>query len=192
MDPPETFIVTLEDASPELVVEFPPVFPELSFPPVSELAEILKLMLELLLWLIVQLVELLISTLLFDPAPLPEIITVVPPPDGEPEGEGLADGELEGVALGEGEADGLSEGAGLPEGLEVGLADADGEGLGKVAAAAKEFPKLPALLEKSPNTDSFKANSTKQIKNELKKYVLLIPYVIFAKLSSRFVFQFPF
>lgn len=139
----------------------------------SELEEILKLILELLVWLIVQLLVLFTFTVLFEPSPLPEIITVVPPPVGEPDGEGLA--------LGEGEADGLSDGAGLPDGLadglSEGLAEADGDGLGKLAAAANELPILPALLEKSPNTDSLSAKRTKQIRNEVKKYVLLIIFV---------------
>lgn len=174
MDPPEIFTLTFEVELPELTLTFPPVFPEPSLPPLSALEEILKLILELLLWLIVQLPELFTFTVLFESSPLLEIITVVPPSEGEPDGEGLDEGDPEGVEIGEGEADGLSEGAGLPEGLEEGLADVDGEGLGKFAAAAKEFPKLPALLEKSPNTDSLSAKSTKQIKNEERKYVLLI------------------
>jgi hypothetical protein len=67
------------------------------FPPVFALESILKLIFELLLWVIVQFLVLVTLTVLVEPLPFPEIITVVP----LPEGEGLADGELEGKAVGD-------------------------------------------------------------------------------------------
>lgn len=127
----------------------------------------LKLILELLVWLTVQLEELLTLTLLFEPAPLPEIIIFVPLT--EPEGLGTGDGDpsADGEGLGDGETVGLTEGAGLPEGLGDGLIE--GEGLGKFAAAAKVLFKAEALSENNPKTDWFRAKSDKQIKNENKK-----------------------
>jgi hypothetical protein len=161
LDPPVIFTETVDEAFP--VFEFP------LFPPEFALESILKLILELLLWLTVQFLVLVTLTVLVEPLPFPEIMTVVP----LAEGEGLADGEAVGdelgTALGELLGVGLTEGAtlGLDDGLALG--ETDGEGLGKLAAAVKEFPKFLALSENNPKTDWLITSSTKHIKNEDKK-----------------------
>lgn len=131
-------------------------------------------------------------TLLFEPEPLPSIIMVVPDPDGD----ALGDGELDGVGLADGVGDadgfGVPDGDGLPEGVGdvEGFGDAvgdgiiEGEGLGKLAAAVKRLPRFPALLEKRPKTDWFRANNIRVIKNDVKKYAFLILSVVVANLSS--------
>lgn len=147
---PLTFTETDVEVFPVFVFEVPPVFPELVFPIVFEFELMLKLILELFDWFIVQFVELLTPAVLFEPAPLPSMITVVPP-EGEPDGVG--DGDPEGPGVGEGfgdcEGTGLSLGAGVADGVGV----TEGEGLGKLAAAVNELPKLPALPENRPKTD---------------------------------------
>ncbi len=111
-----------------------------------------------------QLLELVTLTVFVEPFPLPEIITVVPPPVGDPLGDGVAEGLPEGVALGldDGEPDGVAEGE--PEGAELGLALGEpegvcegegvilGEGLGKLAAAVNVLFILEAVSENIPKT----------------------------------------
>lgn len=74
------------------------------------------------------------------------------------------------------------EGAGVAEAEGVGVTE--GDGLGKLAAAAKVLPEFKALSEKSPKTDSFKANNIRHIKNEKRKYVLRIFNVVIARPRS--------
>ena len=153
------FKLTDEEEFPLFEFAFPPVLPEVSFPPAEELESILKLMLELLFWFDVQLVVLFTLTCVFELLPLPEITILVPltwP-------EGLGDGSSEGDAVGVGEE--VSAGVGDIEGLAAG----EVEGLGKLAAAENELFKAEALLENNPKTDWLSPKSTKQIKNELKK-----------------------
>lgn len=80
-----------------------------------------------------------ILTVLFEPAPFPEIITVVPDGEGLDDGEtdGLADGDPEGEVLGDGDTEGAIE----------------GDGVGKFAAAVKELFIFCAVSENSPKTD---------------------------------------
>lgn len=98
--------------------------------------------------------------------------------------EGLGVGDELGVAEGVGDEDGFGdwEGFGDEDGAGVveGFGDADGvgviegEGLGKLAATEKVLPKFPALLEKRPKTDWFRAKRIRVIKNDVKKYAFLI------------------
>lgn len=176
MEPPAAFTDTELEEFPELVFEFPPVFPEFSFPPVFEFEEILKLILELLVWFTVQFVELFTFTLLLEPAPFPEITIFIPFTCPEGLGIGEDEGLTEGDALGEELGAGLVEEFGLVDGFTEGLAEAlaDGEGLGKFAAAVKVLFNAVTESVNKPKTDWLSAKSIKQIKNELKKYVFLI------------------
>lgn len=113
-----------------------------------------------------QLVVLFTTTVLFDPAPFPSIIILVPP-----EGEGVTEGL--GVAVGEplGEGVGLELGftEGEADGVEDGEDEGEAEGLGKLAAALNTLFILEALLENNPKTDWLSANIVRQIKKEDKK-----------------------
>ena len=71
-------------------------------------------------------------TLLFEPAPFPEMLIVIPL------------GEANGV----GEAEGFTD----PDGVGEGEILAEKEGVGKTAAAVKLLFKEDALAEKSPKT----------------------------------------
>lgn len=131
-------------------------------------------------------------TVLLELVPLPEIITTVPLPEddglGEDEGVGVFDGEGLGFGVVEGFGVGVGEGEFEGDGL------GEREGLGKLAAAVKELERFPALLEKSPKTELFKAKSIKKIRKENKKYSFLITtlFAFVLKFSFLFVFQFLF